>query len=388
METLQTSIIINNYNYTEYVGHAIGSALGQTSAGVEIVVVDDGSTDGSREVIAGYGDRVVSVLKPNGGQTSAFNAGFAASRGRVVIFLDADDLLLPTAAERALPLFDDPGVVKVHWPLWVIDAEGRRTGDQIPRQPLPAGDLRESVLRRGPDGTGWPPTSGNAWSRGLLERLFPLPEVESAIGAGSASADACLSVIAPLFGGVGLIDEPQGCYRVHGRNDYARLSRASKRSRDVRTMDHLCSTLARWCRELKLDADSSVWRKSLWCYRLDDTVRDLQAVIPPDQRFILIDEDQLRNELDELMESIPFLERDGRYWGPPADDEAAGRELERLRLAGARYVAIAWPAFWWLDHYAGFARVLRDRFPCLMKNDRLVLFDLRTERGQADQGTG
>src|SRR5688500_10169891 len=114
------SVIINNYNYGRYLGAAIDSALAQTYPHTEVVVVDDGSTDDSRQVIAGYGERVVPVLKENGGQASAFNAGFAASRGDVVLFLDADDLLLPGAVAAAVAHLADPEVVKVHWPLRVI----------------------------------------------------------------------------------------------------------------------------------------------------------------------------------------------------------------------------------------------------------------------------
>src|SRR4051812_16040279 len=91
------SIIINNYNYGHFLRDAIDSALAQTYPCTEVIVVDDGSTDDSREVIAGYGQRVTAVFKENGGQASAFNAGFAASRGEVVVFLDADDTLLPNA---------------------------------------------------------------------------------------------------------------------------------------------------------------------------------------------------------------------------------------------------------------------------------------------------
>src|SRR4029077_3087176 len=87
--------------YGRFLGRAIDSALGQAYPWTEVVVVDDGSTDESRAVIAGYGDRVVPVLKGNGGQASAFNAGLAASRGRVVIFLDSDDWLTRTAAAVA-----------------------------------------------------------------------------------------------------------------------------------------------------------------------------------------------------------------------------------------------------------------------------------------------
>jgi glycosyltransferase involved in cell wall biosynthesis len=68
----------------------------------EVIVVDDGSTDDSRRIISGYGDRVTPVFKENGGQASAFNAGFAASRGDVIIFLDADDYLFTQRSSELL----------------------------------------------------------------------------------------------------------------------------------------------------------------------------------------------------------------------------------------------------------------------------------------------
>ena len=81
------SVIVNNYNYGSYLSEAIDSALNQTYPNVEVIVVDDGSTDNSREIIAGYGNRIVSILKENGGQGTCFNAGFERSSGDVVVFL-------------------------------------------------------------------------------------------------------------------------------------------------------------------------------------------------------------------------------------------------------------------------------------------------------------
>src|ERR1035438_2741424 len=75
------SVIIDNYNYGGFVRDAINSALDQTYPNVEVIVVDDGSTDNSREVISSFGNRVISVLKENGGQSSALNAGIARSSG-------------------------------------------------------------------------------------------------------------------------------------------------------------------------------------------------------------------------------------------------------------------------------------------------------------------
>ena len=102
---LLASVIVNNYNYGKFLPQAIDSALEQTYPRVEVIVVDDGSTDDSREIISRYDSRIRSVLKSNGGQASALNAGFTASHGDVVLFLDADDFLYPSAVANAVDLF-------------------------------------------------------------------------------------------------------------------------------------------------------------------------------------------------------------------------------------------------------------------------------------------
>ncbi|MBN1874039.1 MAG: glycosyltransferase family 2 protein, partial [Anaerolineae bacterium] len=105
VDTPLVSILINNYNYAEFLSAAIDSGLAQTYPNVEVVVVDDGSTDNSREVIAGYKNRIIAVLKENGGQASAFNAGVAASRGDIVCFLDSDDIFLPEKITEIVTAF-------------------------------------------------------------------------------------------------------------------------------------------------------------------------------------------------------------------------------------------------------------------------------------------
>src|ERR1700676_3954845 len=91
------SIVISCFNYERYVGAAIRSALEQVGPASEVVVVDDGSGDGSRDLIAAFGDQITAIVKDNGGQASALNLGFQASAGDAVIFLDADDVLLASA---------------------------------------------------------------------------------------------------------------------------------------------------------------------------------------------------------------------------------------------------------------------------------------------------
>src|SRR5437867_5970414 len=142
MNASLASIIINNSNYARFLPETIDSALNQTYLYKEVIVVDDGSTDGSRQVITEFGDRIIPVFKENGGQTSALNVAFRISRGQFVHFVDADDVLLPTAVERAIEVCRDPDVAKVHWPLKEIDAGSCETG-KVWCEDLPEGDLRE-----------------------------------------------------------------------------------------------------------------------------------------------------------------------------------------------------------------------------------------------------
>ena len=104
---LLISLIINNYNYARYLREAIDSALNQTYAHIEVIVVDDGSTDESPDIIQSYSNKIIPVLKENGGQASAFNAGFAASKGEIVCFLDSDDTFLPEKASEIVNIFEN-----------------------------------------------------------------------------------------------------------------------------------------------------------------------------------------------------------------------------------------------------------------------------------------
>jgi hypothetical protein len=105
--------------------------------------------------------------------------------------------------------------------------------------------------------------------------------------------------------------------------------------------------------------------------------QEVAALLPPGHTVILVDDEELGGKVGTGHRRIPFLERDGQYWGPPPDDITAIRELERLRHAGVDFIIFGWPAFWWLDYYHGFHEYLRSRFPCVLRNDRLVVFDLR-----------
>lgn len=209
------SIIINNFNYERYLAQSIESALSQTHTKTEVVVVDDASSDGSRDVIGRYAGRVVAVLQPrNGGQGAAINAGFRESRGDVVVFLDADDYLYPTAIARVTAAWA-PGVSKVQYRLDLVDGAGRKI-DVFPPPEVrfDSGDVVPRLLVTGRYETAV--TSGNAFARRVLEQILPVPEADFRI-----SADGYLVTLAPFHGPVVSIDEPLGAYRQHGDNAWA-----------------------------------------------------------------------------------------------------------------------------------------------------------------------
>lgn len=107
----------------------------------------------------------------------------------------------------------------------------------------------------------------------------------------------------------------------------------------------------------------------------------LAAALPDHARLILIDEGRWA-QADRFAghEVIPFPEESGRYAGPPLDDLAAIEALQRVRRRGATHLAIAEPAFWWLDHYGGFRDYLTERHRCLLNDDSVVVFDLTESR--------
>lgn len=366
------SIVINNYNYGRFLPEAIASALAQTYPQTEVVVVDDGSTDNSRDVIKQHAGRIIPVLKENGGQASAFNHGLRASRGQIVVFLDADDVLLSDAARQLVSGFEDPKVVKVHWPLLVVDEQRKPTGELRPHQELEEGDFNEAVLQGGPWVTPSPPTSGNAWARTFLEQVFPVPEQDYRI-----CADSYLIALALAYGKVKKIIEPQGLYRRHGLNQYGGSPFADKLRRDLEIYDLLCNALRAFLNKRGIAIDTEQWKRNSWPHRLHRATSEVSALIPRGAMVIVIDDDVWGGALAACgYRQLPFLERDGIYWGPPPDCDAAVAELARLRQSGARFVVVGWPSFWWLDHYIEFNRHLRSHSRLMKANELFVAFDL------------
>ena len=278
---MHVSIVIRNYNYEDYVGDAVDSALGQTYPHVEVIVVDDGSTDGSRRILRSYGDRIRLVTQPNGGEGAAANAGFAHARGDIVIFLDSDDVLMPHCAARAVEEMQ-PGITRVHWWMYLIDAGGRLTGHVQPPSPVPRWSFEESMRRFGCImDVG---QSFNAYRREAIKPAFPL-DTEGWMRA----PDVFLNAVSAAAGETAFIDAPMGGYRVHARNlSLINSLDVAKNHYSLRIIPQLHAELIRLLgpertKEIGLSLPLVHWRNRLASFRLsaenhpypDDTRREL-----------------------------------------------------------------------------------------------------------------
>jgi hypothetical protein len=386
MTAQRVSVLVNNFNYAQFVGAAIESALAQ-GADVEVVVVDDGSTDESSTVIESYGDRVTAVFQENAGQAAAFNAGFAASSGSIVVFLDADDVLAPGAVDAMRSAFADPTVAKLHWSLWEIDGESRPNGKLRPEALMPEGDLRQRVVEHGPLGHSNPPTSGNAFSRRTLERLLPMPEAEYRI-----CADAYLVMLASIYGEVRRSLTPLSYWRRHGENRYngTRETVAERVAADLERYDVLAATLAVHLETQGTRVDPALWRKRNVGYRRLDRIRtslaEIQRVVPEDGAVVLVDDGDWSQGHLEGRELLPDRRTlrlfDGEVLAEPPAEAALLAEAKRLEREGATHVVFVWPGAWWLQQYPRFDRYLRTRGRPL--EGELLGFELRGDAAETE----
>lgn len=209
------SVIINNYNYGCFLSEAIDSVLKQTYPNIEIIVVDDGSTDNSHEVIASYQDKIISVLKENGGQASAFNAGFKASSGDIICMLDSDDVFIPEKVVEIVKIFDQyPDIGWCFHRLRFVDA---KTGEYIKLSRESGSrkcDFRAQLKNDGRLPFYSPATSGLCFGRSLLQQILPMPEIIK------ITSDNYLKIAAAALSQGYFLDEQLAFLRLHGNNNY------------------------------------------------------------------------------------------------------------------------------------------------------------------------
>jgi glycosyltransferase involved in cell wall biosynthesis len=236
------TVLINTHNYGHFIEEAIDSVLSQDFPldQLEILVVDDGSTDDTPERVKKYGSHIRYFYKPNGGQASALNYGIQRARGEIVALLDADDLFLPGKLARVIEAFQqNPALGMVYHPLleWNLQTNERRDRGL----PLVSGDIRTA-----PDQFFFyvpHPTSCISLRRTSLKPLLPIPEDIRML------ADCYLVQLIPLLSPIFAIPEPLVLYRIHAANNcYADERQISLETRKIRQQERqiLFGAMGKW----------------------------------------------------------------------------------------------------------------------------------------------
>jgi glycosyltransferase involved in cell wall biosynthesis len=209
------SVLIDTYNHERFIERAIASVLEQDMPmdGVEILVVDDGSTDRTPELVRRFEPRVRLIRKPNGGQASAFNLGFAQVHGEILATLDGDDWWAKEKLRRVIETLEaNPGVGMVGHGFHEQYSDGRPHGLILPGRPyrLELTSAQNAELFR--HLAAFFGTSRLTIRKSVLDQILPIPE-ELTI-----EADEYIFTLAPAIGPAIILNEPLCYYGIHSGN--------------------------------------------------------------------------------------------------------------------------------------------------------------------------
>ena len=410
----RVSIGLAVYNGENFLKEALDSLLAQTFQDFELIISDNASTDRTESICracAARSERVRYFRNPeNIGASGNYTRVFELASGQYFKWAAHDDVCRPDYLARCVEVLDqDPSVVLCHSLTAGIDANGQQL-----KIWSPAPELESKTPHRRFRGALALGETFLVWG---LMRADALRKTRL-LGSFSGHDRPFLSGLS-LLGRFAQVPEVLFLLREH-RDQSTRVHDWRKPREaivwyDPKKAGKVTFPACRLFTEhvLGIRRASLAWRESLRCYlqmggwvrrhkrrlfhdlilagehvpgpwsswlkQLDQTATGIESVIPPGDTFILVDEQALQIEILGNRKAVPFLEKDGLYWGRPADDDTAISELERQRRSGAHFIVFVRPALWWLDHYAEFHRYLRFQFRCLLRNDHLVVFDLQKE---------
>ena len=274
------SVVITTYNYGRFVEECVDSVLAQDypSDRVEVIVVDDGSTDDTAERVKRYGARIQYLRQENGGQASALNAGFAKTRGEIISLLDADDYFFPGKLARLAEAFErDPALGMVYHQFMEFDMEtGGRRASQFP---MISGSPFEN-----PEKFLWYAGYGTCVSfrRRFLERLFPIPEEIRML------ADGYLGTLIVFVAPILALPECLAAYRFHGRNSYhvdeKQMSLESRKHR-LRLFQNVFRAMCGWLAKNGYTEEQLPVRNFLRCWSIYLQAQEFSIQPPGRIRF-------------------------------------------------------------------------------------------------------
>jgi glycosyltransferase involved in cell wall biosynthesis len=421
------------YNGENFLEAALESILSQTFREFELIISDNGSTDRTEAICRSWAarDRRIRYIRNenNIGAAPNFNRVFELSDAQYFKWIAHDDMHEPHFLDACIEVLDrDPSTVVAYSRAVTIDSEGNRVRNwgcsaelgspdpcarfraslRPPTDPLPLpifGVIRSDALRNTPLQAGYA-----GCDRALLAELSlygrfheipePLflqrehkdragpvlarnPEQARTFWMGTPGRRPDLPSWQNLFGYRGAVSRAPLSFRERLRC-YREILVWMGRERKALLNDLMRASGSTPVLGPYLQHAYTRYRERAWQNDIRRLTRDIECLVPEDTNFILVDEGSFAGSGFARRYPIAFLERDGQYWGPPANDDDAIRALEAMRQRGARFLIVSWPAFWWLEYYTEWSRYMQSRFKCLARNDRIVAFDLQSIDDRAD----
>lgn len=425
----RVSIGLPVFNGQNYVAEAIDSLLTQSFEDFELIISDNASTDSTEAICAEYvrRDQRVRYVRnaENIGAAPNYNRVFGLAHGRYFKWAAHDDVCRPDFLRRCVEALDaDPSAVLAYPLTATIDHRGELIKEWPARKGWPAraalgaarpstrfrealrvvethpiwGLMRVTVLRRTPLFGSYPAHDLPLLAElSLLGHFIELPEIlflQREHGERSVRVHdfrkphAALAWYDPRC--AGKLAFPR--WRILG--EYLAAIRRAPLSPAERA--RCLALVLRWARDNAGDLTDDLAQATaclpgigraaartydrLWNAvdrrRWQRVAAEIRRATASEDVVLLADDCWFGHESRVGRRTLPFLEKDGQFFGPPADDRVAIDELERMRGHGATCVAFARPALWWLDYYTGFHRHLRSRYRLAVETERLVVFDL------------
>lgn len=393
------TIFIPTYNRAPLLRTCLGSVLSQDYPDFQVVVLDDASSDDTQAVVHSFKDSRVTCLgnDVNLGLVGNWMRALELNASQYFTILPDDDVMLPGFIRLSVTALDGhPDAAFSTGLTEYIDAEGevrdRQVVTDFPEGLIHGMALLDCVVA----GTVWTihPATVMLRAAALTEvgsfkavhskHLFDLnlycrlaanfdlflfqrrlaqvrqhPEQARELELQAIEGSRQLAMTSERIDAIG--------YLMHSERAADGSYRAWLAER-LQTLNQVRSDLT--CRLVpSLGISATEWMQM--------ETQHIALVIPPENKFILVNENMWAPESVAGRIAVPFLERDGQYWGEPENDQIAIQEVERMRGCGSSFMVFSPPGFWWLDYYAQFHRYLRLEYQCVMDDDRLVVFDLR-----------